>query len=65
MKELRACAKIDYIDNFQNFNLRRHLNNSRLRLNDKGSYKLNNIFVSYLSDLFKLNNDISPTVMFV
>ena len=24
--------------------------------------KLNNIFVSYLSDLFKWNNDISPTV---
>ena len=53
MKEMCASAKIDYIDNFQNFNPRRHLNNSRLHLNDKGSYKLNNIFVSYLSDLFK------------
>ena len=49
MKEMCACAKIDYIDNFQNFNPRKHLNNSRLHLNDKGSYKLNNILVS-LSD---------------
>ena len=53
MKEMCACAKIDYIDNFQNFNPRRQLNNSRLHLNDKGSYKLDKIFVSYLSDLFK------------
>ena len=35
MKEMCASAKIDYIDNFQNFNPRRHLNNSRLHLNDK------------------------------
>ena len=48
MKGMCASAKIDYIDNFQNFNPRRHLNNSRLHLNDKGSYKLNNIFVVYL-----------------
>ena len=53
MKEMCACVNIDYIDNFQNFNPRRHLNSSRLHLNDKGSYRLNNIFVSYLSDLFK------------
>ena len=36
--------------------------NSKLHLNEKRSWKLDNIFVSYLSDLFKWNNDINPTV---
>ena len=53
---------MDYIDHFKNFNPKRHLNNSKLHLNKKGSRKLNNIFVSYLSDLFKWNNDISTNV---
>ena len=53
---------MDYIDHFKNLNPKRHLSNSKLHLNKKGSRKLNNIFVSYLSDLFKWNNDISTNV---
>ena len=40
---------MDYIDHFKD--PRRHRKDSKLHLNEKGSWKLNNIFVSYLSDL--------------
>ena len=53
LKEMCSSVNMDYIDHFKNFNPRRHLNNSKLHLNEKGSWKLNNIFISYLSDLFK------------
>ena len=46
-------VNMDYIDHFKNFNPRRHLNDSKLHLNEKWSWKLNNIFVSYLPGLFK------------
>ena len=62
LKEMCSSVNMDYIDHFKNSNPKRHLSNSKSHLNEKGSWKLNNIFASYLSDLFKWNNDISPTV---
>ena len=46
-------ANIDFIDNSKNFNPKKHLNNSKLHLNDKGSYKLSNILVNYISSIYK------------
>ena len=57
-----SSVDMDYIYHFKNFNPKRHLNNSKLHLNEKGSWKLKNVFVNYLSDLFKWNNGIGPTV---
>ena len=53
LKEMCWSVNMDYIDHFKNFNPRRHLNDGKLHLNKKGSWKLNNTFVSYLSGLFK------------
>ena len=38
-------ANIDFIDKGKNFNSNIHLNNSKLHLNDRRSYKLNNALV--------------------
>ena len=53
LKEMYSSVDMDYTNHFKNFNPKRHLNNNKLHLNGKGSWKLNNVFVSYLSDLFK------------
>ena len=53
LKEMYSSVDMDYIYHFKNFNPKRHLNNSKLHLNEKGSWKLKNVFVNYLSDLFK------------
>ena len=46
-------TNIDFIDNSKHFNPKKHLINSNLHLNDKGSYKLNNILVNYISSIYK------------
>ena len=53
LKEMCKSADIDFIDNGKNFNPKKHLNNSKLHLNDKGSYKLSNILVNYISSIYK------------
>ena len=53
LKEMCKSANIDFIDNGKNFNLKKHLNNSKLHLNDKGSYKPSNILVNYISRIYK------------
>ena len=53
LKEMCKSANIDFIDNSKNFNRKKHLNNSKLHLNDKGSYKLSNILVNYISRIYK------------
>ena len=52
-------ASIDYIDN-SSFNPKKHLNNSKLHLNEKGSYKFNSVFLNYITTLFKLYESESP-----
>ena len=42
LKEMCSSVNMEYIDHFKNFNPRRHLNNSKLHLNEKGSWKRNN-----------------------
>ena len=46
-------ANIDFIDNSKNVNPKKRLNNSKLHLNDKESYKLSNILVDYMSSVYK------------
>ena len=53
LKEMCNSANIDFIDNSKNFNSKKHLNNSKLHLNDKRSYKLSNILVNYISSIYK------------
>ena len=53
LKDMCKSANIDFIDNSKNFNPKKHLNNSKLHLNDKGSYKLSNILVNYISSIYK------------
>ena len=53
LKKMCKSANIDFIDNNKNFNPKKHLNNSKLHLNDKGSYKLSNILVNYVSSIYK------------
>ena len=55
-------ANIDFIDNSKNFNPKKHLNNSKLHLNDKGSYKLSNILVNYISSIYKWYDINKPFV---
>ena len=55
-------ANIDFIDNSKNFNPKKHLNNSKLHLNDKGSYKLSNILVNYVSSIYKWYDINKPFV---
>ena len=52
LKDLCKIPSIDYIDN-NSFNRKKHLSNSKLHLNEKGSYKLNNVFLNYITTLFK------------
>ena len=53
LKEMCKSANIDFIDNSENFNPKKHLNNSKLHFNDKGSYKLSNILVNFISSIYK------------
>ena len=53
LKEMCKSANIDFIDNSKNFNSKKHLNNSKLHLNDKRSYKLSNVLVNYISSIYK------------
>ena len=55
-------TNIDFIDNSKHFNPKKHLNNSNLHLNDKGSYKLNNILVNYISSIYKWYDINKPFV---
>ena len=43
---------IDFIDNTKVINARKHLNNSKLRLNLKGSVKLRDVFTESIRSLF-------------
>ena len=52
LKNMCKIASVDYHDN-SSFNPKKHLNNSKLDLNEKGSYKLNSIFLNYITTLFK------------
>ena len=52
---------IDYIDS-NSFNPKKHLNNSMLYLNEKGSYKLNSVFLSYITTFFKYCESECPVV---
>ena len=54
LKEMCKYANMDFIDNDKNFNPKKTLNNSKLHLNDKGSYKLSNMLVNYISSIYKL-----------
>ena len=53
LKEMSKPANIDFIDNSKSFNPKKHLNNSKLHLNDKGSHKLSNILVNFISGIYK------------
>ena len=52
LKNMCKIASVVYIDN-SSFNPKKHLNSSKLHLNEKGSYKLNSIFLNYITTLFK------------
>ena len=62
LKEMCKFGNIDFIDNSKNFNPKKHLNNSKLHLNDKGSYKLSNILVNYISSIYKWYDINKPFV---
>ena len=62
LKEMCKFSNIDFIDNSENFNPKKHLNNSKLHLNDKGSYKLSNIVVNYISSIYKWYDINKPFV---
>ena len=53
LKEMWKSSNIDFIDNGKNFNSKKHLNNRKLHLNDKGPYKPSNILVNYISSICK------------
>ena len=50
---MHKSSNTDFIDNSKNFNPKKRLHNSKLHLNDKGSYKLSNIVVNYISSIYK------------
>ena len=52
-------AKIDYIDSSINKNRQRHLSNSNLNLNTKGSGKLLQNFVTFIKKTFSTSNDVT------
>ena len=53
LKDMCQIASIDHIDN-SSFNPKKHSNNSKLHLNEKGSsYKLNSIFLNSITTSFK------------
>ena len=53
LKDICRIASIGYIDN-SSFNPKKHLNNSKFHLNEKGSYKLSSVFLNNVTTLFKL-----------
>ena len=53
-------ANTDFIDKGKNFNSDIHLNNNKLHLNNRGSYKLNNALVNYVSNVYKWYDLMSP-----
>ena len=59
LKDMCKIALINYID-ISSFNPKKHLNNSKLYLNEKGSYKFNNVFLNYITPLFKWYESESP-----
>ena len=61
MKKLCDDAKIDYLDSSININPRRHLNNSKLHLNTKGSGKLLQNFVTFIKKRFSAWNDVTQS----
>ena len=62
LKEMCKSANIDFIDNSKNFDPKKHLNNSKLHLIDRGSYNLSNIFVNYISSIYKWYDTNKPFV---
>ena len=52
LKGMCKAASIDYIDK-SSFNPKKHLNNSKLHLSEKGSYKFNSVFLNYITTLSK------------
>ena len=52
LKDICNIASIGYIDN-SSFNPKKHLNNSKFHLNEKGSYKISSIFLNNVTNLFK------------
>ena len=52
LKDMCKIALTDYTDN-SSFNTKKHLSNSKLHLNEKGSYKLNSVFLNHITTLFK------------
>ena len=52
LKGMCKAASIDYIDK-SSFNPKKHLNNSKLHLSEKGSYKLNSVFLNNITTLSK------------
>ena len=62
LKEMCNSANIDFIDNSKNFNSKKHLNNSKLHLNDKRSCKLSIILVNYISSVYKWYDINKPFV---
>ena len=59
LKNICQIASIDYIDN-SSLNPKKHLNNSNLHLNERGSYKINSVFLNYITILFKWYESESP-----
>ena len=53
LKERSKSANIHFIDNGKIFNPKKHLNNNKLHLNDKGSYKHSNTLVNYICSIYK------------
>ena len=54
LKKLCNDAKIDYLNSTINIDPPRHLNNSKLHLNNKGSGKLLQNFVTFIKKSFQL-----------
>ena len=52
LKDMCKIAAIYYIDN-SSFNTKKHLNNSKLHLNEKKSYKLKSVFLHSITTLNK------------
>ena len=44
LREMCKSANIDLTDNSKNFNWKKHINNSKLHLDNERSYKLGNIY---------------------
>ena len=51
LKDMSKIVSIDYIDK-SSFNPKKHLNNGKLHLNEKGFYKFNSVFLNYITACF-------------